>query len=335
MRKSDELRVAVVGVGLMGSLHVKLLSSKIRGASVSVVSDLEQGKAREVASAVGARTEVDPFSAIDAQDVDAVVLASPSPVHEAQVMACLERGKAVLCEKPLTVEAQASYRIVKAEDALGKRLVQVGFMRRFDPEYMKLRQMILSEELGPALMLHLVHRNMAGPEGFTSELAVTDSLVHEVDSVRFLLGEEINAVTVHRGIATSRAEPGVSDPMLVLFETESGRLAEVEIFIWTGVAYEVRTELVAENGTARIGLDTNVVTSGPRNRWGGVLTSTFVERFGLAYEAELQSWVNAAGTGTVSGASAWDGYAAQAVCEAGLEALRSGGRAEVVLLARP
>jgi myo-inositol 2-dehydrogenase / D-chiro-inositol 1-dehydrogenase len=335
MRKSDDLRVAVLGVGEMGSLHAKLLSTRVRGASVSVVSDPEQGKAMQVADAVGARVAVDPFSAIDAQDVDAVVIASPGPAHEAQVMACLERGKAVLCEKPLTVEADASYRIAKAEDALGKSLVQVGFMRRFDPEYVKLRQMIVSEELGPALMLHLVHRNVAGPEGFTSEMALTSSVVHEADTVRFLLGEEIKAVTVHCGTATSRAGPGVSDPMLVLFETESGRLADVEIFIRTGVAYEVRTELVAENGTARIGLGANVVTSGPTNRWGGLLASGFVERFGLAYEEELRCWVRAVGTGTLEGASAWDGYAAQAVCEAGLEALRTGGRAEVALFERP
>ena len=162
MRKPDELRVAVLGAGDMGSLHAKLLSTTIRGAAVSVVSDPEHGKAMQVADAVGARVEVDPFSAIDAQDVDAVVVASPGPVHEAQVMACLERGKAVLCEKPLTVEADAAYRIVKAENALAKSLVQVGFMRRFDPEYVKLRRMIVAEDLGPALMLHLVHRNVAG-----------------------------------------------------------------------------------------------------------------------------------------------------------------------------
>jgi myo-inositol 2-dehydrogenase/D-chiro-inositol 1-dehydrogenase len=335
VRKSDDLRVAVLGVGEMGSLHAKLLSTRARGASVSVVSDPDQGKASRVADAVGARVEVDPYSAIDAQDVDAVVIASPGPAHEAQVMACLERGKAVLCEKPLTVEADASYRIAEAEDALGKRLVQVGFMRRFDPEYVKLHQMIVSEELGPALMLHMVHRNVAGPEGFTSEMALTSSVVHEADAVRFLLGEEINAVTVHRGTATSRAGPGVSDPMLVLFETESGRLADVEIFIRTGVAYEVRTELVAENGTARIGLGTNLVTSGPTNRWGGPLALGFIERFGLAYEQELQCWVKSVGTGAPTGASAWDGYSAQAVCEACVEAFRSGGRAEVALLDRP
>jgi myo-inositol 2-dehydrogenase/D-chiro-inositol 1-dehydrogenase len=334
MRKSDELRVAVLGAGEMGSLHANLLSTKIRGASLSVVSDPDQGKASQVADAVGARVEVDPFSAIDAQDVDAVVIASPGPAHEAQVMACLERGKPVLCEKPLTVEADASYRIAKAEEALGKTLVQVGFMRRFDPEYVKLRKMIVSEELGPALMLHLVHRNVAGPEGFTSEMALTSSVVHEADTVRFLLGDEINAVKVHRGTATSRAGPGVSDPMLVLFETESGRIVDVEIFIRTGVAYEVRTELVAENGTARTGLDVNIVTSGPTNRWGGLLASGFVERFGLAYEEELRCWVRAVGTGTVEGASAWDGYVAQAVCEASVESFRTGGRAEVALLDR-
>jgi myo-inositol 2-dehydrogenase / D-chiro-inositol 1-dehydrogenase len=266
--------------------------------------------------------------------VDAVVVASPGPSHEAQVMACLERGKAVLCEKPLTVEAEASYRIAKAEDARPQKLLQVGFMRRFDPEYVKLRQMIASEDLGRALMLHLVHRNVGGPEGYTSEMALTSSVVHEADTVRFLLGEEINAVSVHRGTATSQAGPGVSDPMLVLFETASGLLADVEIFIRTGVAYEVRTELVAENGTARTGLGTGVVTSGPTNRWGGHLASGFIERFGTAYEEELRSWVSATRAGTVEGAGAWDGYVAQAVCETAAEALRTGRRTEVALLER-
>jgi myo-inositol 2-dehydrogenase / D-chiro-inositol 1-dehydrogenase len=333
--KKGDLNVAVLGVGMMGSLHAGLLSNRIKGARLRVVSDPRSERALTVATELGARVEEDPLAAIEARDVDAVVIASPGPVHEQQVMKCVESTKPVLCEKPLTTHAEGSYRIVKCEQSLGLRLVQVGFMRRFDADFQRLRQMIVSKELGLPLMLHLVHRNVDAPEGFTSPMAITESVVHEVDTIRFLLNEEISSVMVYRGYPSSRAPSGVADPMLILFETESGRLADVEIFVRSAVAYEVRAELVAENGTARTGLETNSARSGPGNRWGGALPQSFVERFGPAYQQELQTWVDSARTGTIRGASAWDGYAAQAVCEAGVEALRSGTRQKVGLLACP
>ena len=123
--------------------------------------------------------------------------------------------------------------------------------------------------------------------------------------------------------------------MLVVFETESGRIATDEIFVRTGVAYEVRTEVVAENGSAIIGLDQNLVRKTTDGRWGGSLSPGFVERFGDAYHTELQRWVNAARQGTIDGPGAWDGYAAVAVCEAGVEAVRTGRRVEVQMGARP
>ena len=166
-------------------------------------------------------------------------------------------------------------------------------------------------------------------------MMIRDSVVHEVDVVRFLLDEEITAVSVHKPTATSKAPEGVSDPMLVIFETESGRIATDEIFVRTGVAYEVRTEVVGENGTAIIGLDHNLVRTGTDGRWGGAITPGFVERFGAAYHTELQHWVDAARRGTIDGPGAWDGYAAVAVCEAGAEAVRTGQRVQVAMAARP
>jgi myo-inositol 2-dehydrogenase/D-chiro-inositol 1-dehydrogenase len=122
--------------------------------------------------------------------------------------------------------------------------------------------------------------------------------------------------------------------MLVLFETESGRLVTVESFVRTQVAYEVRTELVAEKGSATIGLDQNLVVK-QAGRWGGTIAPDFVVRFGQAYDTQMQRWVDAARRGTIDGAGAWDGYAAAAVCEAGVEAVRTGRRTEVKLEARP
>jgi len=329
---SDDLRVAVLGVGVMGAFHVDALSNRVRGAQVTVVNDFLADNAADVAGKVGARVEADPIAAINDLEVDAVLIASPGDAHQEQVNACLDRGIPTLCEKPLTTDVSSAYAIVQKEKALGKQLIQVGFMRRFDPEYAALQKLIADGGLGKPLMTHCVHRNPAIGDHFTSEFMIRDSVVHEVDAVRFLLAEEITSVEVIKGAATSSAPHGVHDPMLVIFETESGAIVTDEIFVRTGVAYEVRTEVVGEKGSAFIGLDQNLQLRSTDGRWGGAITPSFVERFGLAYDIELQRWVDAAKAGTIDGASAWDGYAAVAVCEAGVLALRSGVKVHVHLM---
>ncbi len=331
-----ELRVAVLGVGAMGAYHAAGLSQRTRGARVTVVNDFSAERAKQISATVpGSRVVADPFEAIAAEDVDAVVIATPGAAHEAQVLACLDRGIPVLCEKPLTTAIDSAYTIVQREAALGRPLVQVGFMRRFDAEYAALKELISSGTLGNPLMVHCIHRNPSATAAFDSEMMIRDSVVHEVDVARFLLEEEISTVQVVKGVATSQAPSGFSDPMLVLFETESGRIVTDEIFVRTGVAYEVRTEVVGENGSASIGLDTNLVVRTTDGRWGGQITPGYVQRFGAAYDTELQRWTDAARRGTIDGPGVWDGYAAVAVCEAGAEAVRTGEKVKVSLAARP
>ncbi|SNS29205.1 myo-inositol 2-dehydrogenase [Geodermatophilus saharensis] len=337
-----ELRVAVLGVGLMGADHVARLTRRVSGARVAVVTDAATERADQVAAEVpGCRVVPDPLAAIADPDVDAVVIATPGRFHEEQVLACIERGIPVLCEKPLTMDAASSLQIVRAEDAhtarTGRRLVQVGFMRRFDPEYAALRELVASGGLGEPLLVHCAHRNPAVPPGVTTESIVNDSVVHEVDVARFLLGEEIAAVTVLTPRSTRHAAEALSDPLLVLLETTGGRLVDVECFVSTGLAYEVRTEVVGEDGSAVIGLPHGPVrqSAGPGGAVRGTaVTPGFRERFGLAYDVEVQRWVDAARRGDVDGPGAWDGYAAQAVCAAGVEALRTGRRTEVRMESR-
>ena len=130
-----DLRIAVLGVGMMGSFHVEALSRRVSGAQVTVVNDYFAEKAEEVAGSVGARVVADPIAAINDPEVDAVLIASPGAAHQDQVSACLDAGKPVLCEKPLTTDVGSAYAIVQQEAALSRPLIQVGFMRRFDPEY--------------------------------------------------------------------------------------------------------------------------------------------------------------------------------------------------------
>ncbi len=331
----SELRVAVVGVGMMGADHVRRLQTRTAGARAVVLADAFSATAEKVAAAwPGVRVASDPLAAIADDEVNAVVIATPGNTHEELVSACLERGKPVLCEKPLTTDVESSLRLVEAERATGRRLIQVGFMRRFDPEYAALRRLVESDELGRPLMLHCAHRNASVPPYFNSEMVVLDSLVHEVDCTRFLLGEEITAITVLHPRSRREVPDGLSDPTFALLETESGALVDVEVNVATGVGYEVRTELVAERGTAMIGLEGGPViatgTAGQAAR-GRAVPPSFKERFETAYDLEFQAWADAARRGTATGPTAWDGYAATAVTTAGVEALRSGRRTEVRL----
>ena len=329
----SDLRVAVLGVGVMGADHVARISSRISGARVTVVNDYVIEKAEQIASEIpGCRAVSDPVDAIADTDVDAVVLATPGSTHEKQLLACLEHRKPVLCEKPLTTDVSTALEIVRREAELDRPLIQVGFMRRFDAEYMALKALLDGGELGVPLVMHCVHRNPSVPSYFDSSLIVKDSLVHEVDVTRFLFGEEIASVQIVRPASNPAAPQGVIDPQIAILRTVSGKHADVELFVTTGVAYEVRTEVVGERGSAMIGLDVGLVrTSAPGNR-GGRITPGFRERFGRAYDTEIQRWVDAVRSGTcIDGPTAWDGYAAAAVCAAGVESLETGLPVDVQL----
>ncbi|CAN3129948.1 Gfo/Idh/MocA family protein [Mycobacterium sp. smrl_JER01] len=345
-----DLRVAVLGVGVMGADHVARITSRISGARVSVVNDYVAEKAEQIAAGIdGCRAVADPLDAIAAADVDAVVLATPGSTHEKQLLACVEHGKPVMCEKPLTTDVATSLEIVRREAELGRALIQVGFMRRFDDEYLRLKALLDGGALGQPLLMHCVHRNPNVPSYFDSSLIVKDSLVHEIDVTRYLFGEEIASVQILTPSSNPGAPEGVIDPQIAILRTVSGRHVDVELFVTTGVAYEVRTEVVGEYGSAIIGLDVGMIrksavrsqggATGPAT-WGGQIAPGFRERFSGAYDTEIQRWVDAVRSGAATGdytdgPTAWDGYAAAAACAAGVESLETGLPVAVHLADRP
>lgn len=335
MTQHATLGVAVIGTGKMGADHVRRINDVISGARVAAVVDVDAERVKSVADGIdGCTAYTDPAAAMAAADVDAVLIASPGPAHEAALLAAFAHDLPVLCEKPLTPDAASALRVLEAEQKLGHRRVQVGFMRRYDTEYMKLKRLLANGELGRPLLVHCRHRNASVHPYFTNEMLINDAVVHEMDGARWLLDQEITAVTVLKPTPNSSAPEGLSDPQLVLFETSGGAVVNVEIFATCGFGYQVQTEAVCEKGTARIGEGHGMLTN-TGGRWGGEITQDFVERFEDAYDREVQHWVHATLRGETEGPSAWDGYAAAAVCEAGIRAQAEGRRVEVELIERP
>jgi myo-inositol 2-dehydrogenase/D-chiro-inositol 1-dehydrogenase len=319
----------------MGADHVRRIDRVVNGARIAAVADPDTGRAKDAVAGIdGVSVHTEVAAALDAPGVQAVLIASPGPAHEEALLAAFERGLPVLCEKPMVPDSAGALRVVDAEARLGRRLVQVGFMRRYDAEYQRLKSLLASRRLGRPLMLHCTHRNVSSPPGFTSAMLVNSSVSHEIDVARWLLDQELTAVTVVRPRPSSGAPEGLLDPQFVLFETADGALVDVEVFVNSGFGYQVRCEAVCESGSARIGDEhTMVVTTagGAREE----VAQDYLVRFADAYDREVQAWVDATRAGRVTGPSAWDGYAASAVAEAGVRALESGERVGVELAPRP
>jgi len=318
---SAPVRIGVIGAGAMGGSHARMLTRWVPAAGVALVHDFDAASAARVAAEVGAESVGSAKELIDA--VDAVVITSPDPTHEELALACVAAGRPVLCEKPLAVDVDGAARVVAAEEATGRALVQVGFMRRYDPAYVAMRAAVLAGRVGRPLVVHCVHRNAVAHPSVTSDGIVSNSMIHELDCVPWLLDDPITAITV----ASPRAE-GLRDPQVALLETAGGTLVTVEVFVNAGYGYDVRCEVVGAAGTVRL---TPPYGLAARTEGGdGLLVSAdFVARFADAYRTELAGWVEGLQRGVVDGPTARDGYRAAVVAACGVESLHTGARVEV------
>jgi myo-inositol 2-dehydrogenase/D-chiro-inositol 1-dehydrogenase len=330
------VRVGVIGTGMIGQDHIRRITGVIPGGRVAAVTDADLARAGQVAAGLpGARLHQTGQDLIADGDVDAVLVTSWGATHEEYVVAAIAAGKRVFCEKPLAPAAAGAMRIVEAELAAGRRLVQVGFMRRYDAAYNALKDALDAGQAGPPLLMHCAHRNPAAPPyGFTTDMIISDSAVHELDLVRWLFDEEIAAVTILRPRPTSKVAGELQDPLVLLLEMTSGILVDVEVFVNAGYGYDIRAEVVGESGTLALADAGGAIVSRQGQRSGRV-PADWRERFGRAFDAEFSDWLQAVAAGTAAGPSSWDGYAAALVTDHCLRALGAGERVTITMPDRP
>ncbi|PFG29727.1 Gfo/Idh/MocA family protein [Paramicrobacterium agarici] len=332
----SDIRVAVVGAGMMGADHISRLTNRVAGAHVSAIVEPDAGRAdAALEHAPGARAFASIEEAIAADAVDAVLIATPGQFHEPVILPALDAKLPMLCEKPLTQEPESSRRVLEAEQKLDRPHIQVGFMRRFDREYGQLRDLVTSKDAGELVMLRCVHRNPSVPDAYHQDMLITDSVVHEFDVAPWLAGSDVKSVEVKYPRRNSLAPERLKEPILVIIELENGVLVDVEMNVSIQFGYQVATEAVFEKGTARIGQPNGL------QRWQDERIfqkehASFTTRFADAYDNEVQRWVDAVRRGDlIDGPNAWDGYKVALACEAGVTALNSGGIVEIPHEERP
>lgn len=319
---SDQLGIGVIGAGMMGAHHIRTLAAEVSGAVPVAVSDADGERARSLQFPV----IEDPYALITDPGVDAVLIASSDETHEQFVMACLDAGKPVLCEKPLGLTAASSLKLVQYEN--GRGLIHVGFMRRFDPSYVEMKRRISDGSIGKALMAHCVHRNVDVPPYFSGDFSIVSSAVHEFDSLRWLFGQEITAVTVFTPTHSGLAAADLHDPRMLVVRLAGGAIADIEVFVNARYGYDVRCEVVGETGTIALCAPAPVTTC-IDGRDATEVPADFRTRFAAAYRSELQAWVDGLRDGRPPLATAWDGYLANVVCEAAIESGRTGASVPV------
>jgi len=330
------LKIGVIGVGAIGEDHIRRITKTLSGAKIVAVTDVNAEQAANVVKNQGldAKVYADGHALIAASDVDAVLVTCWGPAHEEFVLGAIAAGKPVFCEKPLATTADGCMRIVEAEVKHGKRLVQVGFMRPYDAGYRALKEVITAGKIGAPLMLHCAHRNPSVGDSYKTDMAITDTLIHELDVLRWLINDDYASVQVIFPKTTSKASSHLKDPQIVLIETVSGIRIDVEIFVNCQYGYDIVCEVVGETGVAKLPEPASVLMRSDAKLSETILTD-WKERFIAAYDVELQGFINSVTAGEPDGPSAWDGYAAAVAADACVEAQQSLAIVPVVMKERP
>jgi myo-inositol 2-dehydrogenase / D-chiro-inositol 1-dehydrogenase len=310
----------------MGLHHLKIFESLVPWAQIIAVADSHPPFAERAAAVVpAAKVFHDPLECLSNVDVDAAVVASADGTHHGIVDACIACGIYVLCEKPLTLSAEESLHLVRAERASGRRLVQVGYMRRYDADYQYIHDIAQSGRVGHPILIRQRHHNPLAFNTFDAPQLITSSAAHDIDLFRWFTGEEISVVNC----AANDSDDGSTVTVLITLKSESGILGVVEIGRGPGMRYDIGFNLVGSRGGLTLGspsLTTHAVTDGVAAQR---LPDSWIERFDGAYQAQNISWLTAVANHSVDGPSTYDGYATNAVADAAVAALTTGG-AQVV-----
>lgn len=312
-------RIAVVGLGGMGTEHLQILAG-LPNAEIGAIADSHAVFVERAAQQVPAAVAFyDPIDCVKNADVDAVVVATADDTHHGIVEACIARGLVVLCEKPLTTTSAQSLQLVNAERGAGRQLVQVGFMRRFGADYAELHQVLRSGRMGEPVLINQRHRNPSSAVDFDERELIVSSASHDIDVFRWLSGDDVAEVSA----ASKASADGTAVSVLLTLKSRSGILGVTELGRGPGLAYEIGCDIVASAGVLRLD-DFGATDPAPAVVAPGA--GAWMARFHQAYRAQDAAWIDGVATKTpvAVGASAYDGYATNAVIDAALAALSSG-----------
>ncbi len=307
---SERVRICMVGGGRVGRVHSNSIVRHVPGGQVVAIVD----PAAEVLQATADEYGIpDCFSTLEAAleqgEFDAVVITTPTPTHKPLALLAAEAGKHVFIEKPMAMSLADCDEII-AVTRLHQVLLQVGFMRRFDPEFVAAAKRIEAGEIGQPMMIKSLTHGPGLPPPWARDLRTSNGMLAEVnshdwDTVRWLMNSNFERVYAEvanfKGPANQIDVPNFYDNVLVNLRFESGGLGSFSGICPCGYGYDARVEIVGERGIMQIGDMNGQAVVVCTNRDQGLITPiyrTWPERFAWAYILEMEHFVQSIRTGT-------------------------------------
>lgn len=321
------IRLAIFGAGRIGAVHARNAAA-LPGVKVAHLVDPGMDAA-PLAREIGARAS-DAAVALADGVLDGIVIASSTDSHADLLTAAAERGLAVFCEKPVSLDFATVTRVTEAVEAAGIPAM-LGFQRRYDPNFRAVRERIASGASGPLEQLLMQTRDPAPPpRAYVARSGgmLRDQAIHDFDQARYMLGEEIASV---HAVGSSLFDAGIAaegdiDSLMVTMVSASGRMVQIASSRRSALGYDQRLE--AHCAREVLFIDNRPVSdiriAGPEGMLSAPPMDYFISRFAEAYRAEMAGFASLIRDGTPPLATIRDGLQAQRLAEAALASIRTG-----------
>ena len=322
------VRFAVLGAGRIGQVHARAVST-VPAATLVAVADPVAAAAEAVQAQYGC--DIRSIDAIrDADDIDAVIICTPTDTHADLIEEFVKAGKAVFCEKPVDLDVARAKKVIETVKAENGTLM-VGFQRRFDPDFCALKAAIDQGRIGEVEMVTLTSRDPGAPPPAyiqSSGGIFRDMTIHDFDVARWMLGEEVETVMAQASVLTDPeiGKLGDYDSVNVILRTASGKQATITNTRRATYGYDQRIEVHGSKGSASAmnHREANIEIANGDGYTKPPLLNFFMSRYTAAYAAEIAAFVEAVETGAPTPTTGLDGLRALELADAALQSAQTG-----------
>ncbi len=297
---AKQIRIGIIGAGRIGKVHAETIAFRLPEAEPVVIADVKVQAAQEVAARCGiARVANTAEEVIADRNVDAVLICSSTDTHADLVVAAAKAGKHIFCEKPIDHSLAKIDRALAAVKTAGVKL-QVGFNRRFDPNFARVRQAVASGEIGAPHLMHIISRDPAPPPPAYVKVSggiFLDMTIHDFDMARFLIGDEVEEIYTAGGVMVDPeiGKAGDLDTALIVLRFKNGVIGTIDNSRKAVYGYDQRVEILGSGGsiaTANCYPNEAVVSTAKEVRRDLPL-NFFMERYTESFVNELRAFVKA------------------------------------------
>lgn len=317
------LKLGLIGCGSIAHTHVGNLKNVLKNAVVTGVYDVSKEAEQQIIKQYDLKATIfdSIHDLITSEDVDAVMVCSRNDTHVEPILEAIEANKPVFTEKPMATNAEDCKKIIDAETKVGHKLVQVGFMRRFDPSYVELKQTIDDGDIGTPLMGYNRHfTRTPATQYFETPNMINDAFIHEIDIVHWLFNDSYESVQVQFARPnTLNPLKNLKDPEIATLKLKNGAIVNTYLTQNAEYGYDVMCQVIGEKGIAQLP-DMPSLEIRKAGQISHHIDLDWTNRFTKAYQVELQTFIDEVSQNKkLTGPSAWDGYVAAVTADCAIQ----------------